>query len=184
MFVAALLLVALRVPAPESSGDPAAPIGLTVPKAAWVMLVPSGAFEMKQHQVKPDGSAAYFMMSDASTGLNLSFFIEPVTHKDCSTAVGCRDWAWKAEQTRLKDIEGVRESEIGDAAVVEYLQPLLGKIRIDQKNMHAYWVRDGYWIDAHISKVAFKESDRERFVDLVRAIEFAPKSAVAPEPKH
>jgi hypothetical protein len=144
------------------------------------MRVPSSAFEMKQQQVKPDGTAAYFMMSDPTTHLNLSFFIEPI--KDCATAVACRDWAWKAEKTRLSGIEGVGESEIGDAAVVEWLQPMFGKLRIDQKNMHAYWVKDGYWIDAHVSEVAFKESDRERFVALIRAIDFVPKTDVAAEP--
>ena len=181
MFEAGLLLVAVRAATLIAAGDAPPPMGLTVPKAAWVMRVPSAAFEMKQQQVKPDGTAAYFMMSDATTHLNLSFFIEPI--KDCATAVACRDWAWKAEQTRLSGIEGVRQSEIGDAAVVEWLQPRLGKLQIDQKNMHAYWVKEGYWIDAHVSKVAYQESDRERFVELIRAIDFVPKSDVAPEPK-
>lgn len=182
MLVTALLLVGSRVVTPAPAEAASQPLGLTVPNAAWVMLVPGRAFEMKQQKVKPDGTAAYFMMSDPETHVNLSFFIEPI--QKCSTAVACRDWAWKAEQTRLSGIEGVKESEIGDAAVVEYLQPFLAKIRIDQKNMHAYWVKDGYWIDAHISMVAFKESDRDRFVELVRAIEFAPKGGVAPEPRN
>ncbi len=103
----------------------------------------------------------------------MSMFIEPVT--ECTTAVACRDWAWKAEQSRLKDVQGVAKSDIGDASVVEYLVPMLGKLKIDQKNMHAYFVKEGYWIDVHVSKVSYQDADRDRFVELIRGIEFRPK---------
>ena len=165
----AMTLLALQQPEAEVPKR----IGFTVPKAPWMMGVPANTFEVSKQQIKPDGTAAYFMLTKGAGGLTLSLFIEPVTK--CATAVACRDWAWKADRSRLKGIEDVRESEIGDAAVVEYLVPTMGKLKIDQKNMHVYYVKEGYWIDVHISKVSYQEADRERFVELIRGIEFAPK---------
>jgi hypothetical protein len=163
----------LLVQQPEVASP--ARIGFTVPKAPWMMGVPAGTFEVTQQKLKPDGTAGYFMLTKGTGGLTMSMFIEPVT--ECITAVACRDWAWKAEQSRLKDIQGVEKSEIGDASVVEYLVPALGKLKIDQKNMHAYFVKEGYWIDVHISKMSYQDADRERFVELIRGIEFSPKKS-------
>ena len=171
MIVGSILAAALLIRQTETV--PPRRLGLTVPKATWVMGVPAGSFEVTQQKLKPDGTAGYFMMTNGTGGLTLSMFIEPVT--ECTTAVACRDWAWKAEQSRLKDAQGVEKSEIGDAAVVEYLVPTLGKMKIDQKNMHAYFVKDGYWIDIHVSKVSYQEADRNLFVELIRGIEFSPK---------
>jgi len=67
---------------------------------------------------------------------------------------------------------------VADAAMVEYLQTEVGNVKVDQKNLHAYWVKDGYWIDVHISQVAYREADRDRLVGLIRAIEFTPKSGM------
>ena len=70
------------------------------------------------------------------------------------------------------------ESVVADAAMVEYLQPEVGNFKVDQKNLHACWVKDGYWVDVHVSQMAYKEADRDRLVGLIRAIEFMPKSGM------
>jgi hypothetical protein len=31
------------------------------------------------------------------------------------------------------------------SVVLQYLRPEVGNVKVDQKNLHAYWVRDGYW---------------------------------------
>jgi hypothetical protein len=41
--------------------------------------------------------------------------------------------------------------------------------------MHAYFVKEGYWIDVHLSKVAYQDVDRDGFVELIRGIEFSAK---------
>jgi hypothetical protein len=158
------------------NAEPATPkrLGFTVPKAPWMMGVPADTFEVTQQRLKPDGTAGYFMLTKGMGGLTVSMFIEPA--KDCSSAVACREWAWKAEQTRLKDIQNVQKSEIGDATVIEYFQPTVGKLKIDQQNMHAYFVKDGYWIDFHLSQVAYKPADRSRFVDFIEGVQFGPKN--------
>jgi len=169
--VGAIIIALLAV----QGSDATAPkrIGFTVPKAPWMMGVPADTFDVTEQKLKPDGTAGYFLLTKGTGGLTVSLFIEPV--KTCSTAVACREWAWKAEQTRLKDIQNVQMSEVGEAAVVEYLQPAVGKVAIDQENMHAYFVKDGYWIDFHLSQVAYKPADHGRFVDFVRGIDFGPK---------
>ncbi|HTR04441.1 MAG TPA: hypothetical protein VMN82_14715 [Thermoanaerobaculia bacterium] len=162
-------LLVLQQPAPT----PAKRLGFTVPKAPWMMGVPADTFEVTRQSMKPDGTAAYFMLGNGSGGLVVSFWIEPA--KECKTAVECRDRAWSAEKPRLKNAEGVAMSEVGQAAVVEYLVPTFGGVKLEEKNMHAYFVRDGYWIDFHLSKAVYRESDRARFIEFIRAIDFEPK---------
>ena len=157
----------------ESRTAPQTRIGFTVPKAPWMMGVPSDTFEVSQQRMKPDGTAAYFMLTKGSGGLIVSFWIEPI--RDCKTAISCRDASWKAEKAKLGNAEGVAMSEVGDAAVVEYLIPTVAKMKVDQKNMHAYFVRDGFWIDFHLSQMAYREADHDRFTDFIRAVTFEPK---------
>jgi hypothetical protein len=41
---------------------------------------------------------------------------------------------------------------------------------VDQQNVTAFLVRDGVWADVHLSKVNFKESDRELFEKVLRSV--------------
>ena len=167
-----VLAIALLLP-PPGTGAPQR-VSLTVANAPWSMRLPADTFEMTQERIKPDGSAAYFLLTKGVGGLTVSVFIEPIDQ--CTSAVACRDWAWEGERSRLKDIQSVAKTQMGDAAVVEYLLPRSGDVKVDQENMHAYYVKEGFWIDVHISKIAYQKADRDRFVALIRGIDFAPKA--------
>lgn len=148
-------------------------ISFTVPAAPWILTLPANDFVVRQKQFKPDGRSGYFYLTDEKQHLNVSFFIEPVDK--CKDSKSCRDMVWKAGNPRWENPKNVVLSEIGDVSVFEFLLPSLQGQPIQQQNMYAQFVVDGFWVDLHISKVLYKTEEHKLFEDLVKAIKFEPK---------
>src|SRR5262249_53386666 len=74
---AGLLFVSAAVAAQDKR------LEFTLEQAPWKMTLPAGDFKLAQKKMKPDGSGAYYYLTDETTGLNLSMYIEP--------AVECKD---------------------------------------------------------------------------------------------
>jgi hypothetical protein len=68
------------------------------------------------------------------------------------------------------------QSEIGDVSFFEFYRPAVQGQPVKMLDMYAEFVRDGYWIDLHISKVLYKKSDHALFEDLVKSAAFEPKA--------
>jgi hypothetical protein len=45
----------------------------------------------------------------------------------------------------------------------------------EQHHFSGHLVRDGYWVDLHLSMVPYTQSDRQVFLDLLDAIRIEPK---------
>src|SRR5688572_21208087 len=148
-------------------------LSFTVPAAPWTLTLPENDFVLRQEQIKPDGSAGYFYLTDEKRFLNVSFFIEPASK--CTDSKSCRDMVWKAGNPAWKNIKNVSLSELGETSVFEFLIPSFQGQPIQQQNMYAQFVVDGYWVDFHISKVLYKPEERRLFEDLVKSINFEPK---------
>jgi hypothetical protein len=148
-------------------------LAFTVSAAPWVLTLPASGFEVKQQQLKPDGSAGYFVLTDESSLLNVSFYIEPV--ENCKDSKACRDMVWKAGNPAWKNHKNFVSSQIGDISYFELLIPVFRGQPIAQQNMYAEFVVDGFWVDMHISKVLYKPEEHKLFEDLVKAVKFEPK---------
>jgi hypothetical protein len=149
----------------------------TVPGAPWTLSLPENDFVVRQKQIKPDGSAGYFYLTDEERLLNVSFFIEPAIK--CQDSKSCRDMVWKAGNPAWKNIKNVSLSEIGEVSTFEFLIPSFQGQPIQQQNMYAQFVVDGFWVDFHISKVLYKPEERKLFEELVKSIKFEPKEKKA-----
>ena len=134
-------------------------IGFTVPAAPWTLTLPKDQLVVVQQQIKPDGRSGYFYMNDEKNKLNISFFIEPV--KDCKDSKACRDMVWKAGNPMWENPQNVVLSEIGDVSYFEFFMPSLQGVPFKQQNMYAEFVKDGFWVDLHISKVHYKPEEHE-----------------------
>ena len=153
-------------------------ISFTVPAAPWMMTLPSDDFVLKQEKIKPDGRSGYFYIVDDQRHLNVSFFIEPVGA--CKDSKSCRDMVWKAGNPGWEKPQNVVISEIVDVSFFEFLVPSFRGQPIQQQNMYAQFVVDGFWVDLHISKVLYKPDEHELFERIVKSIKFEPKKNSKP----
>ncbi len=146
---------------------------LTVESVDWYLTFPDADLTPQMQKINPDRSAGYFMLSNAKTGLNVSFFIEP--SNGCTSSESCRDRAWVKQKAALKGAVGVKLSSFGEAYAYEYLLPEL----FNQKNLNVHLYREGYWIDVHLSKIMYTPKDDDLFTDFISTLSFEAK----PKPK-
>ena len=146
----------------------------TIPQAPWTLTLPADNFKLAQKQMKSDGAGAYFHLTDEKQGLNLSMYIEPAT--SCQDSKSCRDMVWKAGNPSWVNPQNVVQSEIGDVSFFEFLIPSFQGMPVQQQNMYAEFVVDGFWVDLHISKVLYKPEEHRLFERIIKSIKFDPKN--------
>jgi hypothetical protein len=169
-FCCALILCQASISAASSDEKR---IGFTVPAAPWTLTFPADNFVVERQQIKPDGRSGYFLMSDDKKHMTVSFFIEPAVN--CKDSKACRDMVWKMGNPSWVNPKNQALSEIGDVSVVEFLLPEFQGRPIQQQNMYAEFVVDGFWVDFHMSKVLYKPEEHELFERLLKSIKFEPK---------
>lgn len=152
----------------------------TVPAAPWTMTLRAADFVVAQRQVKPDGSAGYFSLTSEQSHLNVSFYIEPVSN--CKDSKACRDMVLKGGNPAWEKPKNFISSQIGDVSCFEFLVPSFQGQPVQQQNMYAEFVVDGFWVDLHISKVSYKPEDHGLFEQVVKAIKFESKEKKVNEP--
>lgn len=150
-------------------------IGFTVPSAPWTLTLPKAGLVVETQQIRPDGRYGYFSMNDEKKKITISFFIEPVSK--CKDSKSCRDMVWKLGNPAWENPQNVVQSEIGDVSYFEFLMPSFRGVPVKQQNMYAEFVKDGYWVDLHISKVLYEPQEHELFERIIKSIKFEPKSA-------
>ena len=150
-------------------------IGFSVPAAPWSLTLPKDGLVVKDRQIKPDGRYGYFYLIDEKTNMNISFFIEPVG--DCKDSKSCRDMVWKLGNPSWENPEKVVQAEIGDASYFEFFMPSFRGTPVKQQNLYAEFVKDGFWVDMHISKVLYKPEEHELFERILKSVKFEPKES-------
>jgi hypothetical protein len=114
-------------------------------------------------------------MNDDKTRLTISFFIEPV--KDCRDSKSCRDMVWRLGNPSWEKPQQVVQSQLGDVSYFEFFMPSFRGMPVRQQNMYAEFVKDGFWVDLHVSKVLYQPQEHELFERVIKSIEFEPKSS-------
>src|SRR5947208_11168647 len=132
--------------------------------------MPADNFRLAEKQKKQGGIGAYFYLVDNTQDLNLSMFIEPV--KDCKDSKSCRDMVWKLGNPAWENPQNVMQTEMGDASLLEFLVASFQGTPIQQQNMYAEFVVDGFWVDMHLSKVLDKPEDHKLFERIIKSIKF------------
>ncbi len=117
--------------------------------------------------------AGYFFITNDSTYLNASVWIEPVGK--CKTSRECRDMVWKLGNPAWGEFQNPVLSEIGSVSYFEFYRPSVQGQPVKMLDMYAEFVKDGYWVDLHMSKVLYKKDDHSLFEDFVRSAVFESK---------
>ena len=167
-----LLLLTIACASAGYSQEFANGVQLTTMKAPFVLRILGQDLDIRQ--ANADQEKAYFSMTSGTTKLNVSVFIEPIG--DCKTAVECRDHVLGAGNPRWGGLQDLKKGKMGEASYFEFYRPEVDGKPVKMLDMYAEFVRDGYWLDMHISKVLYDEKDHALFESVVSSAQLISKS--------
>lgn len=152
---------------------------VSLPGKSWELQVDARGFTIKTNESKPGGQR-YLLAENSSTGVTLSISLTPVEGEarieDC----------WKVFRERIKNskikVTGVKESQVGDMAISEFVFPEVNGIPIQQKNVFGCLAKDNVYADLHLSKVEFKAGDQSLFTSILNGVHVTDQNA-ASEPQ-
>ncbi len=140
----------------------------STPEIDWALGIKMYSFKVEECELREDGKARRIFAIDKETGSIMSVFIEPA-EKDGGSKE-CREHYWdKIKNNGIKKTD-VKIVEKNDKSILEYFVNEQNKIKLNQKNINVYIVKDGYWIDIHISKSDYKETDDVFFNKIIEGI--------------
>lgn len=143
-------------------------IHLTMPDLDWALEIDCPTFEIQKGDFNPDGPSWRLMAKDQRTEVIMSIFVEPAAGDGDYKA--CRDYYWPLVESSPVIEENIIFSERGEMAIVEYIIKRFRGLKINQKNFNVYMARDGFWIDIHLSKLYYRESDQRQFEKVLDGI--------------
>ena len=140
----------------------------------WALEFNSKGFEIVEQGSSILGDSTYIHVAQDKSGINISIFLEPARKKN-SNIIDCRDFYWNRAQADPRPKENILMKEMENMAIIEYITPEHGGMKIDHKNINAYMVKDDTWIDVHVSKIHFKEKELKNFYSLLNSVKFVKK---------
>jgi hypothetical protein len=144
---------------------------IAVPTTALVLRFPAEGFKVEQ----ADDRRPYYFLTDDKTRLNVSFNFERATK--CKSSESCRNYFAEKLKRGYPDKKNWRSSQVGEVYASENLDGPVNGLNLRQQHMNAHFVKEGVWIDVHLSKVGYREADRELFLNFVRSIRIASTRA-------
>ena len=96
--------------------------------------------------------------------------------RKCKTAVACRSQYWSDPGPLVQNPKAVVQFEDNGFAVVKFLMPSVEGVTVNQLNYSAHTVRDGYWVDMHLSKADSTRQDEALFKSFLSGVSFQPKA--------
>ena len=150
---------------------------LTLPDVNWVLEVNCPGFVITQKEFNAKRDGIMVMGNDTRNSFTISCYLlkAPQDANSKSDPNACRDYYWKDLQKGDFQKQDVKFSNFGPLAITEYMTKEFRGVKMEQKNLFAYLVKDNYWIDMHISKVRFNESNIHSSKTVLENIKILPK---------
>lgn len=147
---------------------------VTLPASTWLITFPDQQFKVNEEIIGNQGISGYFFIGNPNNDLNISFKIEPAIQY--LTSEECRDFSYEniKSDTRLEK-KDFKKDKLNDYYTIQYLIPEFQGRKIDQYNYYANVVKDGYWINIHLSKINFKNDEIDIFTDFISNLKFEYK---------
>ncbi len=120
-FDASLALIGLLLPPLSGRADLSEAdglIGLSARAVGWVMRFPAQGYTLSLQRNRQDGKGHYYMFTNATIGLDVSFYLEPA--EKCTTADACRENYWQTRHPSMANGQGVRRFERNGFALIEF----------------------------------------------------------------
>lgn len=145
-------------------------VAMAFPGKSWKLRLALPGFAVDPLTPKTEEPGVRLLARNPKTGVIVSAFLE--RSPEGWTAVRHREDALvKMQAGDGMKRDSLRRSERGDAAILEYQVAEYRGERIDQKSMNSYRVKDGVWIDVHVSKEGYRPEDQtllDAVIDSVR----------------
>ena len=156
---------------------------VSIPGVGWTMQFPAGDLVVAEVDTS---TANYFHLLDENTVKNpgvepkaetyrwVSFWVDDAA-KCRNDARTCRDdrWAYQEEKSPVP-VQEPRFFEMGQWSLVEFTMPVRKLSSKTSYHLFAEHVRDGVWIDFHMSKLYDGDKERQIFVNFLNTVEFVP----------
>jgi hypothetical protein len=149
-------------------------IHLSVSGILWELRFPVQGWQVHEERVRHDGRGCYYMFSNENKQLNASFFIEPA--EKCKTSRNCRNLYWSNPGPFIENPQSVEQFEENGFAVVKFIVPRVRGLQVNQLNYSGHLVRDGYWVDMHLSKIQSQKEDEALLSGFAKTVSFQQKS--------
>ena len=151
---------ATRPAAAAAAAAAANDLRIGAPGGKWELVLNRAGFEDVQEQSAGRSKQAAAANED---GWALSIFLEPSQKVGDATVVRAfyQDLLKRSPLPRAD----IKMAGDGKKATCEYMIK-----EIEQKNINVYIVREGVWIDVHISKVEFGAKDQKMLDEIVKSI--------------
>lgn len=151
-------------------------VRVAYPGKSWAVEIDSPGLAVETEERKPDGRE-YLFAKDPATGLLISITLEQ--SKGGADPKSCPAFLQKRMDSLAQlEPQDVKTSEIQQLPTVEYLLPRVGGVPLRQKNLFACTAKDDIFIDIHLSKVQFHDSDESLFTDMLGRIRIDEKANV------
>jgi tetratricopeptide (TPR) repeat protein len=147
-----------------------------LPSMPWELELGAEGFTVKTNEIKQDGRR-YFLAINNKTGVEVSVFLE------ASKGVPRPDECKRSLEEKVKRNSALSDSPLkhvtyrqsGDMEILEYMMSEVDGKPINQGNEFVCIPRDDAYVDVHISKVLFKETDQPAFDAVLQSLHFVPR---------
>lgn len=106
---------------------------------------------------------------------NVSFWVDLAEKCDYHARI-CRDRIVTENKVKFPTMRNLQLWESGDMYAFEFTVPgetVKGR-EFRHHHVYANWARDGIWIDFHLSKSPYEETDRRLFLNFLNSVRFVP----------
>jgi hypothetical protein len=144
---------------------------VSMPYTRWELRLPAPGWVAQLQRSRPDGLQHYYMFTHAS-GLNASFYLEPAFRRDSTAAY--RAAFWENPGPAYGQVKDAQFFDANGFAVVAFTS-VVGALT--QRHWSAHMVRDGVWIDMHLSTTAVGADAAAMFDAYAGAVAIVAKEA-------
>jgi len=181
-----ILTIALLLKAAASAQDaPVSPkFDVWLPGKPWALELDGAGFTTRSNEIQPDGRR-YFQAENIKTRAIVSVYLEalkaPAQPGECKHTL--EEKMKRNSALASGALRGVIYRESSEMQILEFTLPELDGVPTSQKNIFGCLIKDGTFVDIHISKVFFKAADQPLFDALLQSVRFVPREATtAPVP--
>jgi len=142
----------------------------SLPSVDWELSIDLKGFTIEKSTLNAEANSRYLLATKKDVGMTISVFIEKADRK--GNHIDCRSYYWERASKNPLPYENLKQHEKADMAFVEYDVESFQGQKIDFHSLNAYLSHEDFWIDVHISKTQYKESDKELFNVIVNSLKF------------
>jgi hypothetical protein len=133
----------------------------------WALEMNVAGFAVKENLTRSDGRRYLYAVNDAA-GVALSITLEKVSGG--ASLDGCREvFRGRVQPDGPFKLSEIKESQVGDMAVQEYMIHEAKGAPVEQKNLFGCIARNDVYIDIHVSKTSFKAADQPRLMAILNS---------------